>query len=80
MFMTSIFLRQVKCEKYWPDESGIYGDISVTTTETRTFADYVTRVFILKKVKLPEINKILNIIYNYHKVNDDVILKALFVF
>ena len=40
----------MKCEKYWPDKSGVYGDITVTMTETKTFADYVTRVFTLKKV------------------------------
>lgn len=48
---TRIFL-QVKCEKYWPDDSGMYGDIKVTNTKTRTFADYVTRTFIVEKVKL----------------------------
>ena len=40
----------MKCEKYWPDKSGVYGDITVTMTETKTFADYVTRMFTLKKV------------------------------
>ena len=45
-----LFFRQVKCEKYWPDQSGVYGDITVTTTETKTFADYVTREFTLRKV------------------------------
>ena len=30
----------------------MYGDIKVTTTKTRTFADYVTRTFIVEKVKL----------------------------
>ena len=52
MYLYDNFLYQVKCEKYWPDESEIYGDIEVTITDTRTFADYVTRSFILKKVML----------------------------
>ena len=44
------FFRQVKCEKYWPDESNVYGEIQVTVTETKTFADYVTRMMVVEKV------------------------------
>ena len=49
-FFINIFYHQVKCEKYWPEETGMYGDIKVTVKKTRTFADYVTRTFILEKV------------------------------
>ena len=44
------FSRQVKCEKYWPDESHTYGEIKVTVTQSRAFADYVTRTFLVEKV------------------------------
>ena len=60
----------MKCEKYWPDKSGVYGDITVTMTETKTFADYVTRMFTLKKVKIVfEYQKYWNIViivFNCH--------------
>ena len=48
-FTCNLF-HQVKCEKYWPEKTGMYGDIKVTATTTRTFADYVTRMFIVEKV------------------------------
>ena len=43
-------LLQVKCEKYWPDESEAYGEIKVTAIKSRAFADYITRTFIVEKV------------------------------
>ena len=47
----SFFLKTM-CEKYWPEECGMYGDIKVTAEQTKTFADYVTRMFIVEKVML----------------------------
>ena len=47
---SSAFPYQVKCEKYWPDECNSYGEIKVTTTKSRAFADYVTRTFRVEKV------------------------------
>ncbi|XP_028416862.1 receptor-type tyrosine-protein phosphatase epsilon-like [Dendronephthya gigantea] len=49
MLTTLKEMGKVKCEKYWPDDSGLYGDIKVTAKETRTFADYVTRLFTVEK-------------------------------
>ena len=46
------FFYQVKCEKYWPDDTGLYSDIKVTVKETKTFADYITRKFVVQKVHL----------------------------
>lgn len=42
---------QVKCVRYWPDETEIYGDIKVTLTETETLAEFVIRTFTVQKVK-----------------------------
>lgn len=49
-FIFCAFFLKVKCEKYWPDESNVYGEIQVTITETKTFADYVTRIMVVEKV------------------------------
>ncbi|CAB3989657.1 receptor-type tyrosine- phosphatase F-like [Paramuricea clavata] len=49
MLTTLKEMGKTKCEKYWPEESGMYGDIKVTSTKTKTFADYVTRTFIVEK-------------------------------
>ena len=40
-----------KCEKYWPDEKEMYGSIEVTNKESKAFADHVSRVFVLDKVR-----------------------------
>ena len=48
--MVYVFPRQVKCEKYWPDECHTYGEIKVTVTQSRAFADHVTRTFLVEKV------------------------------
>lgn len=42
---------QVKCVRYWPDETEIYGDIKVTLTETEPLAEFVIRTFTVQKVK-----------------------------
>ncbi|XP_028402625.1 receptor-type tyrosine-protein phosphatase F-like isoform X2 [Dendronephthya gigantea] len=49
MLTTLKEMAKVKCEKYWPDDSGLYGDIKVTARKTRIFADYVTRIFTVEK-------------------------------
>ncbi|XP_046857121.1 LOW QUALITY PROTEIN: receptor-type tyrosine-protein phosphatase S-like [Xenia sp. Carnegie-2017] len=48
MLTTLKEMGKVKCEKYWPDESNVYGEIQVTVTETK-FADYVTRMMVVEK-------------------------------
>ncbi|XP_028402620.1 receptor-type tyrosine-protein phosphatase S-like [Dendronephthya gigantea] len=49
MLTTLKEMGKVKCEKYWPDESEVYGEIKVTATRSRAFADYITRTFIVEK-------------------------------
>uniref|UniRef100_H2ZVC1 protein-tyrosine-phosphatase n=1 Tax=Latimeria chalumnae TaxID=7897 RepID=H2ZVC1_LATCH len=44
-----VSLLQVKCVRYWPDDSEIYGDIKVTLIETEPLAEYVIRTFTVQK-------------------------------
>ena len=41
---------QLKCHKYWPEESETYGQITVTATRKEQYADYVIRTFLLVMV------------------------------
>ncbi|XP_077364706.1 receptor-type tyrosine-protein phosphatase mu-like isoform X3 [Festucalex cinctus] len=41
---------RVKCCKYWPDDSDIFGDVSVTLMETQLLSEYVIRTFAVEKV------------------------------
>lgn len=41
---------QVKCVRYWPDDTEVYGDIKVTLIETEPLAEYVIRTFTVQKV------------------------------
>lgn len=43
-------LEQVKCCKYWPDDSELYGDIKITLLKTETLAEYTVRTFALERV------------------------------
>lgn len=40
----------MKCVRYWPDETEVYGDIKVTLIETEPLAEYVIRTFTVQKV------------------------------
>ncbi|XP_057193366.1 receptor-type tyrosine-protein phosphatase T isoform X15 [Triplophysa rosa] len=40
---------RVKCVRYWPDETEVYGDIKVTLIETEPLAEYVIRTFTVQK-------------------------------
>lgn len=42
--------KQVKCCKYWPDDSEMYGDIKITLLKTETLAEYTVRTFALERV------------------------------
>lgn len=46
---------QVKCVRYWPDETEVYGDIKVTLIETEPLAEYVIRTFTVQKVNTPQL-------------------------
>ena len=41
---------QVKCCKYWPDDSEMYGDIKITLLKTESLAEYTVRTFALERV------------------------------
>ena len=53
VFMVDILCPQVKCCKYWPDDSEMYGDIKITLLKTETLAEYTVRTFALERVSLP---------------------------
>ncbi|KAM3830096.1 receptor-type tyrosine-protein phosphatase U [Vipera latastei] len=40
---------RVKCAKYWPDDSEMYGDIKITQVKSETLAEYVVRTFTLER-------------------------------
>lgn len=44
------FVPQVKCCKYWPDDTEIYRDVKVTLIETELLSEYVIRTFAVEKV------------------------------
>uniref|UniRef100_H2MZF7 protein-tyrosine-phosphatase n=1 Tax=Oryzias latipes TaxID=8090 RepID=H2MZF7_ORYLA len=49
---------RVKCCKYWPDDSEIYGDMKVTLIETQLLSEYVIRTFAVEKRGVAEIREI----------------------
>lgn len=48
-----MLLEQVKCCKYWPDDSEMYGDIKISLLKTETLAEYTVRTFALERVRSP---------------------------
>lgn len=46
----SVCCSQVKCCKYWPDDTEIYRDVKVTLIETELLSEYVIRTFAVEKV------------------------------
>uniref|UniRef100_A0AAQ4PJE8 protein-tyrosine-phosphatase n=1 Tax=Gasterosteus aculeatus aculeatus TaxID=481459 RepID=A0AAQ4PJE8_GASAC len=48
----------VKCCKYWPDDTEIYGDMKVTLIETQLLSEYVIRTFAVEKRGVAEIREI----------------------
>ncbi|XP_038225792.1 receptor-type tyrosine-protein phosphatase T isoform X2 [Dermochelys coriacea] len=49
---------RVKCVRYWPDDTELYGDIKVTLIETEPLAEYVIRTFTVQKKGYHEIREI----------------------
>ena len=47
---------QMKCCKYWPDDSELYGDIKITLLKTETLAEYTVRTFAMERVSLPALS------------------------
>ncbi|XP_070104025.1 receptor-type tyrosine-protein phosphatase T isoform X16 [Equus caballus] len=48
----------VKCVRYWPDDTEVYGDIKVTLIETDPLAEYVIRTFTVQKKGYHEIREL----------------------
>uniref|UniRef100_A0AAY4CRB3 protein-tyrosine-phosphatase n=1 Tax=Denticeps clupeoides TaxID=299321 RepID=A0AAY4CRB3_9TELE len=46
---THLYCIHVKCCKYWPDDSELYGDIKITLLKTETLAEYTVRTFALER-------------------------------
>ncbi|XP_047672606.1 receptor-type tyrosine-protein phosphatase U isoform X1 [Tachysurus fulvidraco] len=44
---------RVKCCKYWPDDSEVYGDIKITLLKTETLCDYTVRTFTMERRGYP---------------------------
>ncbi|XP_031818260.1 receptor-type tyrosine-protein phosphatase U isoform X1 [Sarcophilus harrisii] len=40
---------RVKCSRYWPDDSEMYGDIKITLMKTETLAEYAVRTFAMER-------------------------------
>ncbi|MBV98490.1 Receptor-type tyrosine-protein phosphatase U, partial [Eschrichtius robustus] len=40
---------RVKCSRYWPEDSDMYGDIKITLVKTEILAEYVVRSFALER-------------------------------
>ncbi|XP_069508465.1 receptor-type tyrosine-protein phosphatase T isoform X19 [Ambystoma mexicanum] len=49
---------RVKCVRYWPDDTELYGDIKVALIETEPLAEYVIRTFTVQKKGYHEIREI----------------------
>ncbi|CAL8312664.1 unnamed protein product [Merluccius merluccius] len=49
---------RVKCCKYWPDDTEIYGDMKITLIETQLLSEYVIRTFAVEKRGVHEIREI----------------------
>uniref|UniRef100_A0AAY4BKS7 Receptor-type tyrosine-protein phosphatase U n=1 Tax=Denticeps clupeoides TaxID=299321 RepID=A0AAY4BKS7_9TELE len=44
---------RMKCCKYWPDDSELYGDIKITLLKTETLAEYTVRTFSMERRGYP---------------------------
>lgn len=40
----------MKCFKYWPEDTELYGDIKITLLKTETLAEYTVRTFAMERV------------------------------
>uniref|UniRef100_A0AAA9TFC1 Receptor-type tyrosine-protein phosphatase kappa n=3 Tax=Boreoeutheria TaxID=1437010 RepID=A0AAA9TFC1_BOVIN len=49
---------RVKCYKYWPDDTEVYGDFKVTCVEMEPLAEYVVRTFTLERRGYNEIREV----------------------
>uniref|UniRef100_A0A8C8SLX3 protein-tyrosine-phosphatase n=1 Tax=Pelusios castaneus TaxID=367368 RepID=A0A8C8SLX3_9SAUR len=49
---------RVKCYKYWPDDTEVYGDFKVACVEVEPLAEYVVRTFTLERRGYNEIREL----------------------
>ncbi|XP_013929980.1 PREDICTED: receptor-type tyrosine-protein phosphatase kappa isoform X4 [Thamnophis sirtalis] len=49
---------RVKCYKYWPDDTEVYGDFKVACVEVEPLAEYVVRTFTLERRGYNEIREV----------------------
>lgn len=49
---------RVKCYKYWPDDTEVYGDFKVTCIEVEPLAEYVIRTFTVERRGYSEIREV----------------------
>ncbi|KAM6194669.1 receptor-type tyrosine-protein phosphatase T [Sarcoramphus papa] len=61
---------RVKCVRYWPDDTEVYGDIKVTLIETEPLAEYVIRTFTVQKSDGREIEAVLSPQKGYHEIRE----------
>lgn len=48
--LSCLLFVQMKCCKYWPDDTELYGDIKITLLKTETLAEYTVRTFAMERV------------------------------
>ncbi|XP_006006852.2 receptor-type tyrosine-protein phosphatase kappa isoform X1 [Latimeria chalumnae] len=49
---------RVKCYKYWPDDTEVYGDFKVSCVEVEPLAEYVVRTFTLERRGFNEVREV----------------------
>uniref|UniRef100_A0A4W5QPN7 protein-tyrosine-phosphatase n=1 Tax=Hucho hucho TaxID=62062 RepID=A0A4W5QPN7_9TELE len=50
MITKLVEIGRVKCCKYWPDDSEMYGDIKITLLKTETLSEYTVHTFALERM------------------------------
>lgn len=50
MVTNMVEMGRIKCEKYWPDDRAVFGNIDVSMNSEVKLSDYVVRTFVLQQV------------------------------
>uniref|UniRef100_A0A8C6P2T3 protein-tyrosine-phosphatase n=1 Tax=Nothobranchius furzeri TaxID=105023 RepID=A0A8C6P2T3_NOTFU len=53
MLTKLVEIGRMKCCKYWPDDTELYGDIKITLLKTDTLAEYTVRTFAMERRGYP---------------------------
>uniref|UniRef100_M4AEC4 Receptor-type tyrosine-protein phosphatase U n=1 Tax=Xiphophorus maculatus TaxID=8083 RepID=M4AEC4_XIPMA len=51
--VTQMLSHRMKCFKYWPEDTELYGDIKITLLKTETLAEYTVRTFAMERRGYP---------------------------